>query len=98
MTKDILNDVPPSASEPDHAESLSRSEALALAASILGTKPKALLLTPIEAAAILGVVPKTLAVWRSTKRYPLPYIRIGGRVRYRLGDVEAFIESRRQQR
>jgi predicted DNA-binding transcriptional regulator AlpA len=36
----------------------------------------------------------TLAVWRCTKRYNLPWTKIGRSVRYRLEDVEAFIASR----
>ena len=40
-------------------------------------------LTTPEAAAYLGVKPTTLEVWRSTKRYPLPYIKIGTKVFYR---------------
>lgn len=31
--------------------------------------------SPQEAAKILGVAPETLAIWRCTKRYPLPYIK-----------------------
>jgi len=52
------------------------------------------LIDPDEAAKILGTTPGTLSVWRCTKRYPLRYIRVGRRVRYRLADIEAFIESR----
>jgi hypothetical protein len=55
------------------------------------------LLTEAEAAAILRVRSKTLAAWRYKKRYDLAYIKVGRLVRYRLEDIEAFIESRRQQ-
>ncbi len=48
----------------------------------------------IEAAKILGVSVDTLAVWRCTKRYPLPYIKMGRKVFYRIADLEKFIESR----
>ena len=52
------------------------------------------LLTPEETAARLGLTnPDTLAVWRCTKRYPLPWVKIGSRVRYRASDVEAFIAA-----
>lgn len=44
------------------------------------------------AAEILGVRPQTLACWATTGRYPLPFVRIGRRVKYRLADLEAFIE------
>ncbi len=53
------------------------------------------LLTDREVAALLGVKPQTLAVWRSTKRYDLPYIKIGRSVKYDERDLEAFIASRR---
>lgn len=52
------------------------------------------LLTAKEAASILGLKnEKTLAVWRSTKRYDLPYVKYGRSVRYRLRDVLAFVEA-----
>jgi len=54
------------------------------------------LLTVADTAEILGVAPHTLAVWRSTGRYDLPYVKTGRLVRYRLADLEAFIERRRQ--
>lgn len=47
-----------------------------------------------EAAKILGVSVDTLAVWRCTKRYPLPYIKMGRKVFYRIADLEKFIDSR----
>ncbi|WP_286293639.1 helix-turn-helix domain-containing protein [Methylomarinovum tepidoasis] len=52
------------------------------------------LITPEEAARMLGVSPRTLATWRCLGRYRLPYVKIGARVRYRQEDVEAFIERR----
>lgn len=52
------------------------------------------LLTPAEAGAILGVTVGTLQIWRTTRRYPLPYVKSGRLVRYRIEDVQAFIESR----
>ena len=45
-------------------------------------------------AEILGVKPETLVVWRCTKRYDLPYVKIGRKVFYQEGDVKNFIESR----
>jgi excisionase family DNA binding protein len=47
-----------------------------------------------EAAEILGVTHGTLSVWRCTRRYPLPYVKIGRSVRYRITDLEAFMQSR----
>lgn len=58
------------------------------------TRPE--LLDPTEAAAFLGVAgPHVLAVWRSTKRYPIPYIKVGKCVRYAIDDLVAFLESRK---
>ena len=52
------------------------------------------LLTPAEAAEILGVKVDTLTVWRSTKRYPLPFVRVGRSIKYKVEDVLSFIEAR----
>jgi hypothetical protein len=52
------------------------------------------LLTPTEAARILKVSPGTLAIWRCTKRYPLPYITLGGAIRYELQAIQKFLASR----
>ncbi len=51
------------------------------------------LLKPEQVAEILGVTPETLQVWRSTRRYPLPYVKVGRCVRYRMSDVEAFLQQ-----
>ena len=55
-----------------------------------------MLIDDIATGKILGIETSTLAVWRSTKRYALPYIKVGRLIRYRESDVEAFIESRVQ--
>jgi hypothetical protein len=52
------------------------------------------LLDDKQAAEILGVSPGTLSVWRCVRRYPLPFVKIGKAVRYRLCDLERFIEER----
>ncbi len=52
------------------------------------------LLTRREAAAYLGVTPETLAVWASTRRYPLRFVKIGRLSKYRKSDLDAFINSR----
>jgi|KBSSwiStaDraftv2_1062776.scaffolds.fasta_scaffold3016248_1 predicted DNA-binding transcriptional regulator AlpA len=52
------------------------------------------LLNEEAAAKILGTATGTLQVWRSTKRYPLPYVKIGRSVRYRRSAISAFITSR----
>lgn len=48
------------------------------------------LLTPQDVADRLGVSTTTLSTWRCTKRYPLPYVKVGRLVRYRLSDLDAF--------
>ena len=60
--------------------------------NLLHSKDK--LLTSEEAAEQLGVTLSTLCVWRSTKRYPLPYIKVGRLVRYRVEDLEDFLQQR----
>ncbi len=52
------------------------------------------LLTNEEAAAYLGVTPRTLEVWRCEKRYHISYIKVGRLVRYKIEALDAFIESR----
>ena len=54
------------------------------------------LLTEAQAASLLGVRPNTLAVWRTTKRYPLEFVKIGRLVRYRRSACERFIGARTQ--
>lgn len=53
------------------------------------------LLTPAQAANIVGMATRTLAAWRSLGRHSLPYLKVGGRVRYRRQDVEAWLNGRR---
>lgn len=48
----------------------------------------------IQAAEILKVKPSTLAVWRSTGRYNLPYFKVGRLVKYRISDLADFLASR----
>jgi excisionase family DNA binding protein len=52
------------------------------------------LLNDDEAASLLGVMPATLSVWRCTRRYALPYVKVGRLIRYREQDLLAFLESR----
>ena len=51
------------------------------------------LLDEQKAAAVLGVSPGTLGVWRSTGRYALPFVKVGRAVRYRRSDIDAWLES-----
>jgi hypothetical protein len=51
------------------------------------------LLDTIEAGAYMRTPPKTLVTWRCTGRVKLPYVKIGGNVRYRKSDLDAFIAA-----
>jgi excisionase family DNA binding protein len=54
------------------------------------------LLSTFEAAVYLGVPRQTLAVWRSrdTRRGPA-YVNVGRHIKYRRGDLDAWIDSQR---
>jgi len=52
------------------------------------------LLDTREMAELLGVKPETLENWRTTKRYALPYIKVGRCVRYRKSDGQKFLDAR----
>jgi len=53
------------------------------------------LLTPEQAAERLGLRPQTLAVWRTSGRYALPYLKCGRLIRYKPEDVDEWLASRR---
>lgn len=52
------------------------------------------LLSRKEAAAYLGVAEKTLAMWKWSGRYGLPFVKLGRLVKYRKVDLDAFIQER----
>ena len=52
------------------------------------------LLTRKDAAEYLGITEHTLAVWQSTGRYNLPCIKIGRLAKYKLNDLDDFIQRR----
>ncbi|NIC05214.1 helix-turn-helix domain-containing protein [Halomonas sp. DX6] len=52
-------------------------------------------MSPEEAGKIVRAKPGTLAVWRSTKRYPLPYYKSGRAVLYRRSECLAFVQDGR---
>jgi excisionase family DNA binding protein len=52
------------------------------------------LLDRAAAAAYLGLAVATLETWASSRRYSLPFVKLGRRVMYRRADLDAFIESR----
>lgn len=51
-------------------------------------------MTTEQAADYLGIKPITLRTWRCNKRYTIPFIKVGGRIRYRKEDLDAWLESR----
>ncbi len=60
--------------------------------TVVEHQPK--LLDEKQAAEHLTVSPGTLSVWRSTGRYALPFLKIGRNVRYRLDDLDRWLEAR----
>lgn len=51
------------------------------------------LLSRGQAASYLGVKEQTLAIWACNKRYNLPYYKIGSLAKYRLSDLEKFVQE-----
>lgn len=52
------------------------------------------LLTDSEVSGVLKVPLPTLAAWRCSGRVKgLPFVKIGGSIRYRSSDVQAFIQA-----
>lgn len=58
------------------------------------SRNKDLMLNREEAAAFLSIKIGTLAMWKSNKRYALPYIKVGRHIRYRSSDLISFLESK----
>jgi hypothetical protein len=54
------------------------------------------LLNNSEAAAYIGVTEGTMMTWRCTGAYQIPFIKVGRLVRYRLTDLNNFLDSRTQ--
>jgi predicted DNA-binding transcriptional regulator AlpA len=51
--------------------------------------------TEAQTAAVIGVEPKTLNIWRTRKAaHQPPYVKVGRLVRYRPSAVAAWVESR----
>ena len=51
------------------------------------------LMTPRDAAVYIGVKINTLAVWRMTNRYGLPFVKLGKVIRYRKSDLDKWIDE-----
>jgi len=54
----------------------------------------ALLITEAEAAARLTAKVQTLRAWRHRQTGP-PYLKLSGKIRYRVSDIDEFIETSR---
>lgn len=54
------------------------------------------LLNRKEAARYLNVSPGTMAVWDCVKRYDLRPLKIGRSVRYRLSELNRFLEAQQK--
>jgi len=52
------------------------------------------LLSTHQASLYIGVSPGTLEVWRCTKRYQIPFIKVGRLVRYRKSELDNFLDHR----
>lgn len=52
------------------------------------------LLTRKQAAEYLGVKENTLAIWACNKRYSLPVIKVGRLCKYRVSDLDNFLNER----
>ena len=52
------------------------------------------LLNTKQAAEYLGINRDTLAVWRCNKTYTLRYVKVGHLVKYRINDLDDFINQR----
>jgi hypothetical protein len=61
---------------------------------ILDDLPDGQMLNCAQAAQAIGTNPATLSVWRCTKRTIIPYVKIGRRVVYRVGDLKQFMAER----
>lgn len=64
---------------------------------VIPLKRQSDLLSRRDAADFLGVTEQTLAVWKCTQRYNLPFVKIGRLVKYKRSDLEAFIENNRRE-
>ena len=53
--------------------------------------PPSTFITEKDVAIILGIQHKTLTTWRHTRAVDIPYLKLGGAVRYRVGDIREFI-------
>lgn len=62
--------------------------------STLGYTTPPSFITPEEVETLGVATRNTLAVWRSSGRYNLPYVKMSRRVKYRLTDIAQHMMSR----
>lgn len=62
----------------------------------LETLPPSTFITEKDVAIILGIQHKTLTTWRHTRAVDIPYLKLGGAVRYQVGDIRQFISENMQ--
>lgn len=55
-----------------------------------------MLLNTNEAAEFLGIKRNTLEIWRMNSRVKIPYIKVGRLIKYRLSDLEEFLNKNSQ--
>ncbi|MXS82368.1 helix-turn-helix domain-containing protein [Nitrosomonas oligotropha] len=53
------------------------------------------LYTPVEAAARIGIKETTLRNWRCTGKEVIPFIKVGGKVRYAEEDLIDYLNKKR---
>jgi excisionase family DNA binding protein len=46
-----------------------------------------------QSANYIGVTPRTMEVWRCTKRHKIPYIKVGRLVKYRKSSLDTFLNQ-----
>jgi predicted site-specific integrase-resolvase len=54
------------------------------------------LLNPEQTADLIKIKKDTLAIWRTTGRYNLKFVKVGRRIFYRRSDIQDWLESRTQ--
>lgn len=60
----------------------------------MSTAVRERLLSPAEAAEVLGVKVQTLSCWRWSGRHGLPFLKVGAAVKYRRSDLEKWLAGR----
>jgi hypothetical protein len=77
------------------AEAAGRPELRGISVTTTNTAPRHEYLDTRQAAGHLGISPNSLACWRSRREGPA-FVKIGAKVRYRLADLEAWVDGRRR--